>query len=147
MWKQRTVKKCLMWVRPLLSWFSNPLLCAPMHRSKLYLILFTGDFQPDPFTPPHRASPLKNEHLLQKKQRVKEWDGVRVKARVRNANEWVMKNTKERMLTLFDQQLLRMWLVSQNEWERERAFQITAKVLTNDVEVSAPLELVSSPAC
>ncbi|ELV11402.1 HEAT repeat-containing protein 7B2 [Tupaia chinensis] len=30
--------------------------------------------------------------------------------------------------------LLRMWLVSQKEWERERAFQITAKVLTNDVE-------------
>ncbi|XP_036134746.1 maestro heat-like repeat-containing protein family member 2B [Molossus molossus] len=30
--------------------------------------------------------------------------------------------------------LLRMWLVSQKEWERERAFQITAKVLANDVE-------------
>uniref|UniRef100_G3SS98 Maestro heat like repeat family member 2B n=1 Tax=Loxodonta africana TaxID=9785 RepID=G3SS98_LOXAF len=30
--------------------------------------------------------------------------------------------------------LLRMWLVSQREWERERAFQITAKVLENDVE-------------
>nr|XP_010972756.2 maestro heat-like repeat-containing protein family member 2B [Camelus dromedarius] len=30
--------------------------------------------------------------------------------------------------------LLRMWLVSQKEWERERAFQITAKVLTNDTE-------------
>uniref|UniRef100_A0A8D2AYM2 Maestro heat like repeat family member 2B n=1 Tax=Sciurus vulgaris TaxID=55149 RepID=A0A8D2AYM2_SCIVU len=30
--------------------------------------------------------------------------------------------------------LLRMWLVSQKEWERERAFQITAKVLTNDIE-------------
>ncbi|XP_016079611.1 PREDICTED: maestro heat-like repeat-containing protein family member 2B [Miniopterus natalensis] len=29
--------------------------------------------------------------------------------------------------------LLRMWLVSHKEWERERAFQITAKVLTNDV--------------
>uniref|UniRef100_F6SLI3 Maestro heat like repeat family member 2B n=1 Tax=Macaca mulatta TaxID=9544 RepID=F6SLI3_MACMU len=29
--------------------------------------------------------------------------------------------------------LLRMWLVSQKEWERERAFQITAKVLTNDI--------------
>nr|KAF6441519.1 maestro heat like repeat family member 2B [Rousettus aegyptiacus] len=33
---------------------------------------------------------------------------------------------------MFD--LLRMWLVSQKEWERERAFQITAKVLTNDIE-------------
>ncbi|XP_040352025.1 maestro heat-like repeat-containing protein family member 2B isoform X1 [Herpailurus yagouaroundi] len=30
--------------------------------------------------------------------------------------------------------LLRMWLVSQKDWERERAFQITAQVLTNDVE-------------
>ncbi|XP_058536132.1 maestro heat-like repeat-containing protein family member 2B isoform X2 [Ochotona princeps] len=30
--------------------------------------------------------------------------------------------------------LLRMWLVSQKDWERERAFQITAKVLSNDVE-------------
>ncbi|XP_058164366.1 maestro heat-like repeat-containing protein family member 2B isoform X2 [Dasypus novemcinctus] len=30
--------------------------------------------------------------------------------------------------------LLRMWLVSQKEWERERAFYITGMVLTNDVE-------------
>ncbi|XP_047679228.1 maestro heat-like repeat-containing protein family member 2B [Prionailurus viverrinus] len=30
--------------------------------------------------------------------------------------------------------LLRMWLVSQKDWERERAFQITTQVLTNDVE-------------
>ncbi|XP_008260377.2 maestro heat-like repeat-containing protein family member 2B isoform X5 [Oryctolagus cuniculus] len=30
--------------------------------------------------------------------------------------------------------LLRMWLVSPKEWERERAFQITAKVLTHDIE-------------
>ncbi|XP_003793041.1 maestro heat-like repeat-containing protein family member 2B [Otolemur garnettii] len=30
--------------------------------------------------------------------------------------------------------LLRMWLVSPKEWERERAFQIAAKVLTNDIE-------------
>ncbi|XP_076973182.1 maestro heat-like repeat-containing protein family member 2B [Tamandua tetradactyla] len=30
--------------------------------------------------------------------------------------------------------LLRMWLVSQKEWERERAFYIIGKVLTNDVE-------------
>ncbi|XP_070332730.1 maestro heat-like repeat-containing protein family member 2B isoform X2 [Odocoileus virginianus] len=30
--------------------------------------------------------------------------------------------------------LLRMWLVSQKDWERERAFQITSKVLTNDVK-------------
>uniref|UniRef100_H0V0M2 Maestro heat like repeat family member 2B n=1 Tax=Cavia porcellus TaxID=10141 RepID=H0V0M2_CAVPO len=30
--------------------------------------------------------------------------------------------------------LLRMWLVSPKEWERERAFQIMAKILTNDVE-------------
>ncbi|KAM5264399.1 maestro heat-like repeat-containing protein family member 2B [Ctenodactylus gundi] len=29
--------------------------------------------------------------------------------------------------------LLRMWLVSQKEWERERAFQVTAEVLTNDI--------------
>ncbi|KAM4875206.1 maestro heat-like repeat-containing protein family member 2B [Thomomys bottae] len=29
--------------------------------------------------------------------------------------------------------LLRMWLVSPKEWERERAFQIIAKVLTNDI--------------
>lgn len=33
-----------------------------------------------------------------------------------------------------------MWLVSQKDWERERAFQIMAKVLTNDIEVSNPLE-------
>ncbi|XP_005386302.1 PREDICTED: maestro heat-like repeat-containing protein family member 2B isoform X1 [Chinchilla lanigera] len=30
--------------------------------------------------------------------------------------------------------LLRMWLVSPKEWERERAFQMTAKILTNDIE-------------
>uniref|UniRef100_A0ABK0M369 Maestro heat-like repeat family member 2B n=1 Tax=Rattus norvegicus TaxID=10116 RepID=A0ABK0M369_RAT len=30
--------------------------------------------------------------------------------------------------------LLRMWLVSQKEWERERAFQVTSKILTKDVE-------------
>ncbi|NP_001159538.1 maestro heat-like repeat-containing protein family member 2B isoform X1 [Mus musculus] len=30
--------------------------------------------------------------------------------------------------------LLRMWLVSQKQWERERAFQVTSKVLTKDVE-------------
>ncbi|XP_021039449.1 maestro heat-like repeat-containing protein family member 2B isoform X2 [Mus caroli] len=30
--------------------------------------------------------------------------------------------------------LLRMWLVSQKHWERERAFQVTSKVLTKDVE-------------
>ncbi|XP_031216164.1 maestro heat-like repeat-containing protein family member 2B isoform X3 [Mastomys coucha] len=30
--------------------------------------------------------------------------------------------------------LLRMWLVSQKEWERERAFQVTSKVLTKDIE-------------
>ncbi|XP_040613763.1 maestro heat-like repeat-containing protein family member 2B isoform X2 [Mesocricetus auratus] len=30
--------------------------------------------------------------------------------------------------------LLRMWLVSQKEWERERAFQIISKILTNDIE-------------
>ncbi|XP_013205159.1 maestro heat-like repeat-containing protein family member 2B [Microtus ochrogaster] len=30
--------------------------------------------------------------------------------------------------------LLRMWLVSQKEWERERAFQIASKILTNDIE-------------
>ncbi|ERE84606.1 HEAT repeat-containing protein 7B2, partial [Cricetulus griseus] len=35
--------------------------------------------------------------------------------------------------------LLRMWLVSQKEWERERAFQITSKILTNDIEASTPL--------
>ena len=40
-----------------------------------------------------------------------------------------------------------MWLVSQKDWERERAFQITAKVLTNDVEVSKPLEQVDVTAC
>ena len=40
-----------------------------------------------------------------------------------------------------------MWLVSQKDWERERAFQITAKVLTNDVEVSKPLEWVDVIAC
>lgn len=40
----------------------------------------------------------------------------------------------------FDQQLLRMWLVSQKDWERERAFQISATVLSNDVEVRNPLE-------
>ncbi|XP_034379436.1 maestro heat-like repeat-containing protein family member 2B [Arvicanthis niloticus] len=30
--------------------------------------------------------------------------------------------------------LLRMWLVSQKEWERERAFQVTSKILTKDIE-------------
>ncbi|XP_059132119.1 maestro heat-like repeat-containing protein family member 2B [Peromyscus eremicus] len=30
--------------------------------------------------------------------------------------------------------LLRMWLVSQKEWERERAFEIISKILTNDIE-------------
>ncbi|KAM7320796.1 LOW QUALITY PROTEIN: hypothetical protein ACRRTK_020049 [Alexandromys fortis] len=34
--------------------------------------------------------------------------------------------------------LLRMWLVSQKEWERERAFQIASKILTNDIEASTP---------
>ena len=50
-------------------------------------------------------------------------------------------------LLLFDQQLLRMWLVSQKEWERERAFQITAKVLTNDIEVRKPLKWMDGTAC
>ncbi|XP_006774625.1 PREDICTED: maestro heat-like repeat-containing protein family member 2B [Myotis davidii] len=39
--------------------------------------------------------------------------------------------------------LLRMWLVSQKEWERERAFQITAKVLTNDVEAPENFKITS----
>ncbi|XP_027987080.2 maestro heat-like repeat-containing protein family member 2B isoform X2 [Eptesicus fuscus] len=49
--------------------------------------------------------------------------------------------------------LLRMWLVSQKEWERERAFQITAKVLTNDVEapenfkISSLLGLLAPHSC
>nr|XP_042117425.1 maestro heat-like repeat-containing protein family member 2B isoform X3 [Peromyscus maniculatus bairdii] len=30
--------------------------------------------------------------------------------------------------------LLRMWLVSQKEWERERAFEIISKILTHDIE-------------
>ncbi|XP_063667328.1 maestro heat-like repeat-containing protein family member 2B isoform X4 [Pan troglodytes] len=40
-------------------------------------------------------------------------------------------------------QLLRMWLVSQKEWERERAFQITAKVLTNDIEAPGNFKIGS----
>nr|XP_054540371.1 maestro heat-like repeat-containing protein family member 2B isoform X2 [Pan troglodytes] len=39
--------------------------------------------------------------------------------------------------------LLRMWLVSQKEWERERAFQITAKVLTNDIEAPGNFKIGS----
>lgn len=39
-----------------------------------------------------------------------------------------------------------MWLVSQKEWERERAFQISAKVLTNDIEVSKPIECIDALA-
>ncbi|XP_006875461.1 PREDICTED: maestro heat-like repeat-containing protein family member 2B [Chrysochloris asiatica] len=40
--------------------------------------------------------------------------------------------TEEECQEMFN--LLRMWLVSQREWERERAFQIMATVLTNDVQ-------------
>ncbi|XP_004738015.2 maestro heat-like repeat-containing protein family member 2B isoform X2 [Mustela putorius furo] len=40
-------------------------------------------------------------------------------------------------------ELLRMWLVSQKDWERERAFQITAKVLTNDVEAPEDFKIGS----
>ncbi|XP_037596098.1 maestro heat-like repeat-containing protein family member 2B [Cebus imitator] len=39
--------------------------------------------------------------------------------------------------------LLRMWVVSPKEWERERAFQITAKVLTNDVEAPENFQIGS----
>ncbi|XP_074185068.1 maestro heat-like repeat-containing protein family member 2B [Rhinolophus sinicus] len=39
--------------------------------------------------------------------------------------------------------LLRMWLVSQKEWERERAFQITAKVLTNDIDAPVNFKIGS----
>ncbi|XP_069348365.1 maestro heat-like repeat-containing protein family member 2B [Eulemur rufifrons] len=39
--------------------------------------------------------------------------------------------------------LLRMWLVSQKQWERERAFQITAKVLTNDIEAPEDFKIGS----
>uniref|UniRef100_A0A2K6FQP6 Maestro heat like repeat family member 2B n=1 Tax=Propithecus coquereli TaxID=379532 RepID=A0A2K6FQP6_PROCO len=39
--------------------------------------------------------------------------------------------------------LLRMWLVSQKEWERERAFQIIAKVLTNDIEAPEDFKIGS----
>ncbi|KAM8812636.1 maestro heat-like repeat-containing protein family member 2B [Rhynchonycteris naso] len=39
--------------------------------------------------------------------------------------------------------LLRMWLVSQKEWERERAFQIAAQVLTNDAEAPANFKIGS----
>ncbi|XP_036994401.2 maestro heat-like repeat-containing protein family member 2B [Artibeus jamaicensis] len=39
--------------------------------------------------------------------------------------------------------LLRMWLVSQKDWERERAFQITATVLTNDVEAPGDFKIGS----
>lgn len=56
-----------------------------------------------------------------------------------DANECIGR-TQRKGQFFFDQQLLRMWLVSQKDWERERAFQITATVLTNDVEVSDPLE-------
>ncbi|KAM6224365.1 maestro heat-like repeat-containing protein family member 2B [Rhynchocyon petersi] len=40
--------------------------------------------------------------------------------------------TEEACQEMFN--LLRMWLVSQKQWERERAFQIMAKVLENDVQ-------------
>ncbi|KAF0880848.1 MRO2B protein, partial [Crocuta crocuta] len=39
--------------------------------------------------------------------------------------------------------LLRMWLVSQKDWERERAFQVTAKVLTNDIEAPEDFKIGS----
>nr|XP_005604350.1 maestro heat-like repeat-containing protein family member 2B isoform X1 [Equus caballus] len=39
--------------------------------------------------------------------------------------------------------LLRMWLVSQKDWERERAFQITAQVLTNDIEAPEEFKIGS----
>ncbi|XP_008582529.1 PREDICTED: maestro heat-like repeat-containing protein family member 2B [Galeopterus variegatus] len=39
--------------------------------------------------------------------------------------------------------LLRMWLVSQKEWERERAFQITAKMLTHDTEAPVNFKIGS----
>ncbi|XP_012577231.1 PREDICTED: maestro heat-like repeat-containing protein family member 2B [Condylura cristata] len=39
--------------------------------------------------------------------------------------------------------LLRMWLVSQKDWERERAFQITAKVLTDDIEAPENFQIGS----
>uniref|UniRef100_A0A2K5DEP9 Maestro heat like repeat family member 2B n=1 Tax=Aotus nancymaae TaxID=37293 RepID=A0A2K5DEP9_AOTNA len=39
--------------------------------------------------------------------------------------------------------LLRMWVVSPKEWERERAFQITAKVLTNGVEAPEDFKIGS----
>ncbi|KAG8518861.1 Maestro heat-like repeat-containing protein family member 2B, partial [Galemys pyrenaicus] len=39
--------------------------------------------------------------------------------------------------------LLRMWLVSPKDWERERAFQITAKVLTNDIEAPENFQIGS----
>uniref|UniRef100_A0A8C5LHH7 Maestro heat-like repeat family member 2B n=1 Tax=Jaculus jaculus TaxID=51337 RepID=A0A8C5LHH7_JACJA len=49
--------------------------------------------------------------------------------------------------------LLRMWLVSNKEWERERAFQITANVLANDIEapenfkIGSLLGLIAPHSC
>ncbi|XP_012863847.2 maestro heat-like repeat-containing protein family member 2B [Echinops telfairi] len=49
--------------------------------------------------------------------------------------------------------LLRMWLVSPREWERERAFQLTAKILENDAEapenfkIGALLGLLAPHSC
>lgn len=96
-----------------------------------------GDAQPDTLTPPCRSSALKNRL----------WgDGHHYR--------WGRGRERERMSELwrilhllFNQQLLRMWLVSPKVWERERAFQITAKVLTNDIEVSNPLESRGFTAC
>lgn len=100
-----------------------------------------GDVQPDPFNPPHRASPLKivcgRWTPLQKRQRQQEPE---------NENEWIWGVLRKGHL-FFDQQLLRMWLVSQKDWERERAFQITAQVLTNDVEVSNPRQWIDFILC
>ncbi|XP_006889646.1 PREDICTED: maestro heat-like repeat-containing protein family member 2B [Elephantulus edwardii] len=49
--------------------------------------------------------------------------------------------TEEECQEMFN--LLRMWLVSQREWERERAFQIMAKVLENEVEAPKNLKIGS----
>lgn len=106
-----------------------------------------GDVQPDPLTPPHRASSFKNclwggKPLLHKRQRENESESK--SERMQMSELWRILRKGH---LLFDQQLLRMWLVSQKEWERERAFQITAKVLTNDIDVSNPLESIGFTAC
>lgn len=111
-----------------------------------------GDVQSDPLTLPHPCGggPLKNslwggEPPFQMGQRGSGTERQRQQEQ-ENTNDCIRSTLRKEHFFL-DRQLLRMWLVSQKDWERERAFQVTAMVLTNDIEVSDPLEGIRSRAC